>query len=478
MHVALALRETTVFLRRHGQFLLEGERHELVRVAELPRPQRALLAEEKRADVAEAHVVFLLVVEDDGREVHPFALGVVVLYVLVDRHVVLDAVHPVERHGVHARTRRKFIRDRLARRPGLRADIAHVLHRHRGRRRVHQVERPERRVQHVVTHVAERAVAEAADVVPALAKIGPTIGTHLGRPHPQIPVHALRWLDHWAQAPLRVEAVAPAPHFTDLSQRAALHVLRDERLERPRMPMVARLRHDAVFPLRLREQIRLLLGVADRLLDVDVDALLHAGDRDGRVRLLVRGDDRRIDLVPHLVQKLAVVCEFLHFRKIVGWGELRDAVPGETHLRRVGVDHRDDLLVQALRHEHALHAPATSNQRHADLPPRRNLLRPALPEGDTADVECRCASGQSQKFPSLHLSSPRIFISNLAGGVRHLPPFPDTAPMSCFRFYHGISHVHDTRPWNKSALLRCAVRREHGRMRPWRRLSFSRRGSP
>ena len=314
----------------------------------------------------------------------------------------------MERHGVHAGARRELVGDRLARRPGLRADVAHVLHRHRGRRRPHQVERPERRVEHVVAHVAERAVAEAADVVPALAEVGTAVGAHLGRAHPEVPVHALRRRDHGAERPLRVEAVAPAPHLAHLPQGAALHVLGDERLERAGMAVVARLRDDAVLPLRRREEVCLLLRVADRLLDVDVDALLHAGDRDGRVRLLVRGDDRRVHRVAHLLQEDAVVRERLHLREVAGRRELREALLRIRHLGRVGVDHRDDLLVQALRHEHAPHAPATSNQRHADLPPRRNLLRPALPEGDTADVECRCASGQSQKFPSLHATPCRF----------------------------------------------------------------------
>ena len=405
MDVALALREAAELLRRHGQRLLEGHWHELVCVAELPRPEDALFAHEERADVAEVHLELLLKLQDDRRKVHPLPLRVVVLHVLVDRHVVLDAVHPVERHGVHAGARRELVGDCLARRPGLRADVAHVLHRHRGRRRPHQVERPERRIEHVVAHVAERAVAEAADVVPALAEVGTAVGTHLGRAHPEIPVHALRRRDHGAERPLRVEAVAPAPHLAHLPQGAALHVLGNERLERAGMAVVARLRDDAVLPLRRREEVCLLLRVADRLLDVDVDALLHAGDRDGRVRLLVRGDDRRVHRVAHLLQEDAVVRERLHLREVAGRRELREALLRIRHLGRVGVDHRDDLLVQALRHEHGAQPPAAADERDADLPPRRDLPCPALAEGRAADAERGRTRGQPQEVTSFHFHS-------------------------------------------------------------------------
>ena len=329
-----------------------------------------------------------------------------VLHVLVDRHVVLDAVHPVDLHGIHAGTRRELVRERLARRPGFGTHVAHVLHGDGSRRRLHQVERPERGVEHVVAHVAEGSVAEAADVVPALAEVAATVGPHLRGAHPQVPVHARRRRDHRTQLPLRVEAVAPAPHLADLPQRAALHVLGDERLERTRMPVVAGLRDDAVPPLRRGQEVRLLLGIADRLLDVDVDAALHARDRDRRVRLLVGRDDRRVDLAAHLVQELAVVGEVPRLREVVGRGELRDALPGEAQLRRVRIDERDDLLAEALRHEHAPQTSAAADEGEANLPPRGELPRAALSEGESADVERRSARGQLQEVPSLHLSSP------------------------------------------------------------------------
>ena len=175
------------------------------------------------------------------------------------------------------------------------------------------------------------------------------------------------------------------------------------------MAVVARLRDDAVLPLRRREEVRLLLGVADRLLDVDVDALLHAGDRDGRVRLLVRGDDRRVHRVAHLLQKDAVVRERLHLREVAGRRELREALLRVRHLGRVGVDHRDDLLVQALRHEHGAQPPAAADERDADLPPRRNLPCPALAEGRAADAERGRARSQPQEVTSFHFHSLATF---------------------------------------------------------------------
>ena len=418
MHVALALREAAVLLRRHGDLLLEGERHELERVAELARPQDALLAHEERADVAELHVVLLLELEHDRREVHPLALRVVVLHVLVDRHVVVDAVRPVELERLHARPRGKLVRERLARRPRLGAHVAHVLHRHRGRRRVHEVHRPERGVEHVVAHVAERAVAEAADVVPALAEVGAAVGAHLGRAHPQVPVHPLRRIDHGTELALGVEAVRPAPHLADLAERAALHVFGHERLERTRVAVVAGLRHDAVLARGGGEEVGLLLRVADRLLDVHVDAALHAGDGDRRVRLLVGGDDRRVDGAPHLVEEHAVVGAVVgvgtHLREVVVGLELLDAGLRRVDLRRVGVDHRHDLLVEALRHEHAPEPPAAPDEGEADLAPGRDLPRPALPEGEPADVEERRTGrhrGRAlQETASLHVVSPFLSV--------------------------------------------------------------------
>ena len=236
------------------------------------------------------------------------------------------------------------------------------------------------------------------------------VGTHLGGPHPQVPVHALRRVDHGAQLALGVEAVRPAPHLADLPERAALHVLGHERLERARVAVVAGLRHDAVLAFGGGEEVGLLLRIADRLLDVHVDAALHAGDGDGRVRLLVGGDDRRVHLAAHLVEEHAVVGERAHLREVVVGLELLDARLRGVHLRRVGVDHRHDLLVEALRHEHAPEPSAAPDERHADLAPGRDLLGTALPEGEPADVEERRTGrhrGRAlQETASLHVVSP------------------------------------------------------------------------
>ena len=328
-----------------------------------------------------------------------------VLHVLVDRHVVVDAVRPVELERLHAGPCGKLVCERLARRPRLGAHIAHVLHRHGRRRRVHEVHRPERRVEHVVAHVAERAVAEAADVVPALAEVGVAVGAHLGGPHPEVPVHALRRRDHGTQRALGVEAVRPAPHLADLPERAALHVLGHERLERARVAVVAGLRHDVVLALGGGEEVGLLLRIADRLLDVDVDAALHAGDGNRRVRLLVGGNDCRVHRAPHLVEEHAVIGVGTHLREVVVGLELLDAGLRRVDLGRVGVDHRHDLLVKTLRHEHAPKPSAAPDECKADLRALGDLARAALPEGEPADVKRRRPGGQLQKLFSIHFRS-------------------------------------------------------------------------
>ena len=228
------------------------------------------------------------------------------------------------------------------------------------------------------------------------------------------PVHPLRRIDHGTELALGVEAVRPAPHLADLAERAALHVFGHERLERTRVAVVAGLRHDAVLPLGGGEEVGLLLRIADRLLDVNVDAALHAGDGDRRVRLLVGGNDRRVHRAPHLFEELAVVGVGTNLREVVVGLKLLDAGLRRVDLGRVGVDHRHDLLVEALRHEHAPEPPAAPDECEADLAPGRDLPGPALPEGEPADVEERRTGrhrGRAlQETASLHVVSPFLSV--------------------------------------------------------------------
>ena len=54
-----------------------------------------------------------------------------------------------------------------------------------------------------------------------------------------------------------------------------------------------------------------------RLLHVDVDTELDAGERRDGVRVVGRGDRDRVNLIPHLVKHLAEVAELARVRPAV-----------------------------------------------------------------------------------------------------------------------------------------------------------------
>ena len=108
---------------------------------------------------------------------------------------------------------------------------------------------------------------------------------------------------------------------------------------------------------------------------------------------------------PNLVEEHAVVGVGAHLREVVVGLELLDAGLRRVDLGRVGVDHRHDFLVEALRHEHTPEPPAAPDECKADLATGRDLLGTALPEGEPADVERRRPGGQLQKLFSFHFRS-------------------------------------------------------------------------
>ena len=206
------------------------------------------------------------------------------------------------------------------------------------------------------------------------------------------------------KAELRVEAIGPAPDLAHLAERAGLDVFRDERLERARMSVVPDLRHDSVLARRLKQQIRLLLAIADGLFDVHVYAAPHCREREWRVRLLVGRDYYRVHLVGHLVEELAEVGEEPYLGLVVLRRLPLDLLPHFVEARRVWIDHCHDFLVVAFAHQHR-HTTAASYERDADFRALGDLARPAQAEVRASYVEQGQrghSGGHLDEFSSFH----------------------------------------------------------------------------
>ena len=142
--------------------------------------------------------------------------------------------------------------------------------------------------------------------------------TVLRRAEPRVPVQRLARravavrmalhpvADRLALRPHRT--VRPDVHLGDIADDAALQDLRAAAHGVERAALVAHLHDDAVVLRRLVEVLELPQGADERLLHVDVDALLHRADRDRTVNVVGRRDRHRLD-AKHagIVHELAVV---------------------------------------------------------------------------------------------------------------------------------------------------------------------------
>ena len=102
--------------------------------------------------------------------------------------------------------------------------------------------------------------------------------------------------------------LADGPVADPLDQQAA-------RLEG--VALVAHLRDDLVFLGGLGHRAAFGDRVGQRLLAVDVLAVLHGGDRGHGVVMVGRGDHDGVDLFGHLVEHLAEVAELLRLGMVV-----------------------------------------------------------------------------------------------------------------------------------------------------------------
>ena len=78
------------------------------------------------------------------------------------------------------------------------------------------------------------------------------------------------------------------------------------------MSLVAHLRDDARLPGQRHQQVDLAERLRDRLLHIDVLAVPHRMDSDGKVRVIRRGDDRGVEGRARLVEHLPEIAEEGH----------------------------------------------------------------------------------------------------------------------------------------------------------------------
>ena len=254
---------------------------------------------------------------------------------------------------------------------------------------VGELEAAERQVHRVAGHVAERAAAEVEEAAPGecvvdvAAEVPRVVDlgalrvlveerTVLGRREPGVPVEPLADGVAVGAAPLDVVgdagalrphgAVRPDVHLGDLAEDPALEDLGAAAHGVEGRALVAHLHDDAVLLGRPVEVVELPEGPDERLLDVDVDALLHRLDGDGRVDVVRRRDRHRVDLeLVALLEELAVVGKERNVgevdprevllslaERLVAHGGVRIA-PGDE-LREAALDHRRPVAVALAHH--------------------------------------------------------------------------------------------------------------------------------
>ena len=108
-----------------------------------------------------------------------------------------------------------------------------------------------------------------------------------------------------ALGPVALRAIGPDVHFTHRADDAGRDPVVDAAGSFAGMSLVAHLRGDLRFRRHTGQEPRLVHGIRERLLDVDVLAELHRGDRHRGVQVVGGGDDDRVDvalLVEHLAE--------------------------------------------------------------------------------------------------------------------------------------------------------------------------------
>lgn len=134
------------------------------------------------------------------------------------------------------------------------------------------------------------------------------------------------------------------------------------------MALIAHLRDDAKLLLGTHQQLRLPVGMRQRLLDEDVLLHRHREHRRREVRVIRRRDTDRVDVALHLLQHLAEVRELRHA------GELLEVAVDARRLEvHVTKGDRLGLAAGADRGDDAGAAPADADHGEVDALARRQL---------------------------------------------------------------------------------------------------------
>ena len=147
------------------------------------------------------------------------------------------------------------------------------------------------------------------------------------------------------------------------------------------MALVAHLRGDPAARREVDHALALAKGMGERFFAVDVLAQCHGEHGDGKVRMVWRGDDDRVDFVAHLVEHLAKVSEGARLVVRVNLWELtmlvgdrrQDAKRAERFLAvfafQVDVAQSDHVTQPALHRRRPIDhtAVADADQREIDL---------------------------------------------------------------------------------------------------------------
>ena len=285
-----------------------------------------------------------------------------------------------------------------------------------------ELEPAEREVHRVARHVAERARAEVVEpapgerVVDVLVELPRIVHVGVirilveeralrGRCEPGVPVQpvadlvALRMALHPVGDGLALRphgAVRPHVDLLRVSEDAALQHLRAATHRGEGGPLVAHLHDHVVVLRRAVEVVELPEGAHERLLHVDVDALLHRADRHRGVDVVGRGDRHRVDAEhPGAVKELAVVGEERHAVHVEVDAVLRKPLLRLLAHRVVGVAERDHLDEARLQHRRPV---AVALAHHADR--GEPYLLPAARADASADGEGRSPRKTSDEAPS------------------------------------------------------------------------------
>ena len=180
------------------------------------------------------------------------------------------------------------------------------------RRRRAELERPERGIEDVAPHVAERAGPEVLPRAPLHRVIGGMDGRNATGPshrsQSSVFGHRRRVLRPGPDLEVgpRIaahRAVGPRVDLGHVADRAGVEPLLQQPHRLVGLALVAHLRDDLVLARRLGDGARLVHGVGQRLLAVHVLAGPHHGHRDRGVRVVRRRDDHAVDallLLEHL----------------------------------------------------------------------------------------------------------------------------------------------------------------------------------